>query len=58
MKCRVVFISDAPDDIVRDFHMIPAHSIEEALDLTEKMLGDKDAKITVIPEGISSIILA
>lgn len=56
MKCRVVFISDAPDDVVRDFHMTPAHSIQEALTLAEAMLGDPQAKITVIPEGISSII--
>lgn len=56
MKCRVVFISDVPDETVREFHMTPAHSIEEALSLAEEMLGNKNAMITVIPEGISSII--
>lgn len=55
-KCRVVLISDAPDQIVRDLHMTPAHSLEQALALAEQMLGDPQARITVIPEGISSII--
>lgn len=57
-KCRIVFISDAPDQIVRDLHMIPAHSLTEALDLAQQTLGDSQAKIAVIPEGISSIVEA
>lgn len=55
-KCRVIFISDAPDQIVKDLHMLPAHSLEQALALAEQLLDDPQAKITVIPEGISSII--
>lgn len=55
-KCRVVFISDAPDQIVRDLHMTPAHSLEEALALAQQMTGNPEASVTVIPEGISSIV--
>ncbi len=56
VKCRVILISDAPDQIVRDLHMIPAHSLGEALTLAEQTLGDPQARIAVIPEGISSIV--
>ena len=56
VKCRVILISDAPDQIVRDLHMIPAHSLGEALILAEQTLGDPQARIAVIPEGISSIV--
>ena len=40
--------------------MIPAHSIDEAIGLADEILakkGIKDAKITVIPDGVSVIVL-
>ena len=55
MKCKVIFVSDAPDEIVKDFHMIPAHSMEEALAMADRLLG-REGTVTVIPEGISSIL--
>jgi len=55
-KAKVIYISDAPDDMVRKMHMLPAHSIEEALHLAEEILGNPDAAITVIPDGVSVII--
>ena len=54
-KHRVIFISDCPDETVRAMRMIPAHSIEEALAVSREFVGE-DASITVIPEGVSSII--
>ncbi|MFH5834762.1 nickel-dependent lactate racemase [Proteiniclasticum sp. C24MP] len=54
---KVIYISDAEDQIVEDLHMTPAHSIEEALEKAEEMLGNKDAKIAVIPDGVSVIVL-
>ena len=54
---KVIYISDAEDEIVRDLHMTPAHSIEEALEKAEEMLGNKEAKIAVIPDGVSVIVL-
>ena len=32
-KARVIYISDAPDALVRSLHMVPAHSLEEAMAL-------------------------
>ena len=56
MKCRVVLVSQAPDEMVRDLHMTPAHSLEEGLHLAQEMLGDPQAKILVVPQGISTIL--
>ena len=59
IKAQVIYISDAPDEMVRNFHMIPAHSISEALSLADKLLAQKgiiNGDITVIPDGVSVII--
>ncbi len=54
---RVILISEAPDELVRSLHMLPAHSLEEAVSLADRLLGFP-GKITVIPEGVSTIISA
>lgn len=56
MKCRVVLVSQTPDEMVRDLHMTPAHSLEEGLRLAQEMLGEPQAKILVVPQGISTIL--
>jgi nickel-dependent lactate racemase len=53
---RVIYICDAPDEMVRDFHMIPAHSIDEAVRMAEEILQDPNASITVIPDGVSVVV--
>lgn len=55
-KARIVYVSDAPNDMVCSLHMIPAHSLEEALDKADQMLGHSGAEITVIPDGVSVIV--
>jgi len=55
-KARVVFVSDCDDGIVKDFHMIPAHSPAEALDVARRLVGRPDYTVTVIPDGISVIV--
>jgi nickel-dependent lactate racemase len=56
-KARVIYVSDAPDALVRSLHMVPAHSLEEAMALAEEILGDPHASVTVIPDGVSVIVL-
>ena len=59
MHAAVIFISDASDEIVRDLHMIPAHSLEEAIRIADEILVDKgiqNAKILAIPDGVSVIV--
>lgn len=61
LRATVIFISDAPDDMVRDMHMIPAHSLEEAVEQADAILaqrGIRDAKILAIPDGVSVIVRA
>jgi nickel-dependent lactate racemase len=53
---RVIYISGAPDEMVRDFQMIPAHSIEEAVKKAEEILGNSNAAITAIPDGVSVVV--
>ena len=53
---HVIFISEANDKMVEDFHMIPAHSIDEAVKKAEGILKNPNASITVIPDGISVIV--
>jgi hypothetical protein len=36
--------------------MTPAHSLEEALELAEELLGKKDASIAAIPDGVGVIV--
>lgn len=56
MKAKVVYVSSAPDNIVEDLHMIPAHSLEEALSKAEEILNNKNAHVTAIPDGVSVIV--
>ncbi|MEA4823340.1 MAG: nickel-dependent lactate racemase [Clostridiaceae bacterium] len=53
-KKKVVFISEADDDLVRAFGMLPARDFTQALTIADSITG-ADAKINVIPEGISVI---
>jgi nickel-dependent lactate racemase len=52
----VIYISDAPDEMVKDLHMTPAHSIEEAVKKAEKILGNPNASIVAIPDGVAVIV--
>ena len=59
LKANVIFVSDAPDDMVCDLHMIPAHSLNEAVAKTDELLAQKgilNAKILAIPDGVSVIV--
>jgi nickel-dependent lactate racemase len=53
---RVIYISEAPNQMVRDLRMIPAHSIEEAVKKAEEILGNPHASITAIPDGVGVIV--
>ena len=54
-KHKVIYISEADDQMIRDFHMIPAHSIEEAMEKAEEILGFKGT-VTAIPDGIAVVV--
>lgn len=52
---RVVYISDAPDEMIKSMRMIPAHSIDEAIMIADDIL-KSNPKITIIPDGVSVIV--
>ncbi len=56
MRARVILVSEMPDETVKKMHMIPAHSVEEALTLAKKLLGREDVSIAAIPDGVSVIV--
>ncbi len=56
MKAKVIYISDMPDEIIEEMHMIPAHSIESALKMAKDILKKEDIKIAAIPDGVSVMV--
>ena len=58
MKADVIYISEMPDDMIKNMHMIPAHSIGQAIDLAKSILKKEKCTITAIPDGISVIVRA
>lgn len=43
--------------LVEDLHMVPAHSMEEAMEKAKAIVGKEyDHKVTVIPDGVSVIV--
>jgi len=55
-RAGVMFISSVNNRIVTDLHMIPAHSLPEAVTVAEKMVGNPEAMVTAISEGVAVIV--
>jgi len=56
MYARVIYVSEMPDDTVSAMHMIPAHSVNEAMSLAKNILGRDVVTVTAIPDGVSVIV--
>lgn len=56
MKATVIYLSNAPDEIVEAMHMIPVHSLDEALAKARELLGKEDVQIVAVPDGVSVIV--
>lgn len=52
-KHKVILISELPDETVRSMGMLPAHSVQQALELANGLVGPE--KIIVIPDGVGVI---
>ena len=57
-RARVIFVSDADDELVSRLHMTPAHSLKEALALAVRMAAVENPSITAIPDGVGVIVHA
>lgn len=56
MHAKVIYVSEAPDSIVEEMHMIPAHSIDEAICKAKQILNKDDIRIVAVPDGISVMV--
>jgi nickel-dependent lactate racemase len=52
----VIFVTKASKEMVENFSMKYAATLEEGLRMAEEIVKDKDAPITVLPESISLVI--
>lgn len=55
MKAEVIYISELDDEMVKNFRMIPAKSLAEAIVVAKEIMGE-EASILAIPDGISVIV--
>lgn len=51
----VIYVSEMPDETVKEMHMIPAHSLAEAIEKAKDIVGE-GAKIAAIPDGVSVMV--
>ena len=56
MKATVIYISELPDSLIESMHMIPSHSVEEAVLKAKQILNMDKVKIVAIPDGVSVIV--
>ena len=56
MHATVIYVSEMPDDVVKQMHMIPARSIDEALERAKAMLQLPQPRIVAIPDGVAVIV--
>lgn len=56
-RAAVIYISDAPKDMVKDLHMIPADTIGEALTIAKSILKKDLPTVTAIPDGVAVMVV-
>lgn len=56
MHSSVIYVSEMPDEQIKKMHMIPAHSIDEALTKAKTIIGKENVTITAIPDGIAVMV--
>lgn len=56
----VVYLTDAPEDMVKEFGLIPVHSMDEAISKADEILhakGIENGSIVAIPDGVSVMVV-
>ena len=56
MKASVIYVSDMPDDVIESMHMIPAHTLDDALETAKAIINKNELSITAIPDGIAVMV--
>jgi nickel-dependent lactate racemase len=57
MGAKVIYVSEMADEIIEKMHMIPAHSLEEAVARAKALVGTPNPRITAIPDGVSVMVM-
>ncbi|NLO16134.1 MAG: nickel-dependent lactate racemase [Clostridiales bacterium] len=57
LRHEVIMVTDAPREMVEAMHMRWASTLEEAMQIAETMIDKKDYDVTVIPDGVSVIVI-
>ena len=55
-KARVIYVSQVDGETVKAMHMIPASSLEEALEMAKAMCESDNPTITAIPDGVAVMV--
>jgi len=56
-KATVIYVSNMPDSTVKEMHMIPASSLEDAVKMAKDIVNKDDVSITAIPDGVAVVVL-
>ena len=59
IHANVIYISDAPDEVVENLHMIPAHNLETAIEIADQILekrGIVNGSILAVPDGVAVMV--
>ena len=56
LKATVIFVSSCDDQMVKDMHLVPAHSMEEAFKLAKSLVKSDNYSVTVIPDGVAVMV--
>ena len=55
-KAKVIFVSQVDAKTVEAMHMIPASTLEEAMETAKKLVGKEEPAITAIPDGVAVMV--
>jgi len=61
LKVSVIYVSELSDEMIQDMHMIPAHSLTEAVEKADEILkkkGIENGSILAIPDGVSVMVVS
>ncbi|MBO5364797.1 MAG: nickel-dependent lactate racemase [Clostridia bacterium] len=56
MHATIIYVSQMPDDLITKMHMVPAHSLDEALVKAKGILKKSEITVTAIPDGVSVMV--
>ena len=55
-KAKVIYVSQVDARTVEALHMIPAVTLEEAMEMAKQLIGKEDPAITAIPDGVAVMV--